>query len=385
MEFIDGVNTVLQQLRGKVVEELEVKFEFESILIDHLNNWISFAVSSLVKNLVLDLAPAEFVVVKNGYSVKNSYMFPIELFDGASISRMQHIKLSCISFRPRSLFRGFPNLMKLDLHLFEVSEMDLDAMLSGCANLEWLSFIRCHVNDELKVKQPLSRLLYLRIAHCSIKKVELHAKNLKTFVYHGVQLPIDLGEVKKLEIAELHLYGITFEYALCVLPSVLPGVQNFTLQTYYLPLEMPLLPENIGRFSQLRFLQLLLVVNYGESDNILSLASFLRAAPLIEELEVHFDASCLEGVGWGTLRSLPPHSYTYLRKVHITGFNGIMGQLEFLAHIVENAPALRILNIDPRKKLGRCRCTASDFLASRTSVRSKLNGKILPGTEVNIL
>jgi hypothetical protein len=71
--------------------------------------------------------------------------------------------------------------------------------------------------------------------------------------------------------------------------------------------------------------------------------------------------------------------------VHITGFNGIMGQLEFLAHIVENAPALRILNIDPRKKLGRCTCTASDFLASRASVRSKLNGKILPGTEVNIL
>ena len=100
---------------------------------------------------------------------------------------------------------------------------------------------------------------------------------------------------------------------------------------------------------------------------------------------MQFDASCLEGVGWGTLQSLPPHSYTYLRKVHITGFNGIMGQLEFLAHIVENAPALRILNIDPRKKLGRCRCTASDFLASRTSVRSKLNGKILPGTEVNIL
>jgi len=57
---------------------------------------------------------------------------------------------------------------------------------------------------------------------------------------------------------------------------------------------MPLLPENIGRFSQLRFLRLLLVVNYGESDNILSLASFLRAAPLIEELEVH--VSTLSGL-----------------------------------------------------------------------------------------
>ncbi|XP_021310641.1 F-box/FBD/LRR-repeat protein At1g13570 isoform X2 [Sorghum bicolor] len=286
-EFIDGVNTVLQQLHGKVVEELDVKIEFESILVDHLNNWISFAVSSLMKNLVLDLAPAKFV------DEKDRYMFPIELFDGASISRIQHIKLSCVSFRPRSLFRGFPNLRKLDLHLFDASEMELDDMLSGCANLEWLSFIRCQVNDELKVKQPLSRLLYLRIAYCSIKKVELHAKNLKTFVYRGVQLPIDLGEVKKLETAELRLYGVTFEYVLSVLPSVLPGVQNFTLKTSYLP-EMPLLLENIGIFSQLRFLRLLLRVNCSESNNILSLASFLRAAPLIEELEVH--VSTLSGL-----------------------------------------------------------------------------------------
>uniref|UniRef100_A0A0A8XU05 F-box domain-containing protein n=1 Tax=Arundo donax TaxID=35708 RepID=A0A0A8XU05_ARUDO len=377
-EFIDGVNTVLQQLRGKVVEELEVKVEFDSILVDHLDSWINFAVSSCTKNLALDLAPAEFV------GVKDRYMFPIELFDSASIPRIQHIQLSCISFRPHSPFRGFPNLKKLDLHLFDVSVLDLDDMLSGCPNLEWLSFIRCRVSDELKVKQPLSRLLYLHIAHCTITKVELRAENLKTFVYHGGRLPIDLGQVKNLETAELRLYGITFEYVLSVLPNVLLGVQNVTLQTSYLPLEMPLFLENISSFSRLKFLRLLLFVSCRESDNIVSLASFLRAAPLIEELEMHFDASCLEGVGWGTLRSLPG-SYNYLRKVHITGFNGIKGQLEFLVHIVENAPVLEVLTVDPRKKLGLCQCNASDFMASRDSVRSELDGKILPSTEVHIL
>lgn len=231
-KFIDSVNTVLRQLHGKVFEDLEVKVEFDGILVDHLNNWIRFAVSSLMKNLTLDLAPVEFV------GFKERYMFPIELFDSASISRMQHIQLSCISFRPCSPFSGFSNLKKLDLHLFDVSEMDLDKMLSGCANLEWLSFIRCHVNDELKVKQPLSQLLYLRIAYCIITKVELCAENLKTFVYYGAQLPIELGQVKQLETAELRLYGITFEYVLTELPDVLLGVQNFTLRTSYLPLEV---------------------------------------------------------------------------------------------------------------------------------------------------
>ncbi|CAN6198451.1 unnamed protein product [Urochloa humidicola] len=346
-KFIDGVNTVLQQLCGK--------------------------------NLALDLAPAEFM------GFKDRYLFPIELFDSASISRIQHIQLSCISLKPCSPFRGFPNLKKLDLHLFDVSEMDLDEMLSGCANLQWLSLIRCCVDDALKVKRPLPHLLYLRVAHCSITKVELRADNLKTFVYHGIQLPIYLGQVSQLETAELRIYGITLEYVLTVLPDVLLGVQNITLRTSYLPLKMPLLLENVGKFSQLRVLQLLVFISCLESDNILSLVSFLRAAPMIEELEMHFDASCFEGVARETLRSLPPCSYNYLRKVHITGFNGIKGQLEFLVHIVENAPALKVLTIDPRKKLGLCKCSESNFLASRASVRRELERKLLLGTEVNIL
>jgi len=232
-------------------------------------------------------------------------------------------------------------LRKLDLDLFDASEMDLNEMLSGCSNLEWLSFNRCDVNDELKVKQPLSRLLYLCIAHCNIRKVVLCAENLKTFVYYGGRLPIDLGQVKQLETAELRLYCITFEYVLTELPDVLRGVQNLTLRTSYLPLEKPLLLENIGSFPQLRFLRLTFLVRYHDSDNILSLASFLRAAPLIEELEMHFDAH-FAGMGCGIFRSLPPCPYNYLRKVHFTGFNGIKGQREFLLHIVENAPALKV-------------------------------------------
>jgi len=199
-------------------------------------------VSSLIKNLALDLAPGEFVAVnirdKRFVDTKDRYTFPIELFNSASISRIRHIQLSCVSFRPPSPFRGFPNLRKLDLDLFDASEMDLNEMLSGCSNLEWLSFNRCDVNDELKVKQPLSRLLYLCIAHCNIRKVVLCAENLKTLVYHGGRLPIELGQVKQLETAELRLYGITFEYVRTELPEFICCVQNLTFQTSYLPLEV---------------------------------------------------------------------------------------------------------------------------------------------------
>ncbi|GJN00676.1 hypothetical protein PR202_ga17872 [Eleusine coracana subsp. coracana] len=60
----------------------------------------------------------------------------------------------------------------------------------------------------------------------SITKVELHAENLRTFVYHGERLPIDLGQAKHLETADLRLYGFTFEYVLSVLPGALDVVPS---------------------------------------------------------------------------------------------------------------------------------------------------------------
>jgi len=51
--------------------------------------------------------------------------------------------------------------------------------------------------------------------------------------------------------------------------------------------QSPALLENSSNFSQLKHLKLLLLHSPEDLDSILSLASFLRAAPLIEELEIH--------------------------------------------------------------------------------------------------
>uniref|UniRef100_A0A0D9VUD9 SWIM-type domain-containing protein n=1 Tax=Leersia perrieri TaxID=77586 RepID=A0A0D9VUD9_9ORYZ len=45
-KFIDNVNNALRIHCGNMVEVLEVKVEFDHQLVDHLNNWVSFAVSS---------------------------------------------------------------------------------------------------------------------------------------------------------------------------------------------------------------------------------------------------------------------------------------------------------------------------------------------------
>jgi hypothetical protein len=144
--FVDNVNLVLQKYRGKEVKKLEVKFAFDSMLADHLSYWIRSAVSSRVKSIAFDLVPIRW----RGH--RDRYVFPLELFDSESISRLQHIQLSFVSLKLPAHFRGFQNLRKLDLNLLHVTRNDLENMLSNCDSLEWLSIVRCHLNDELRVE-----------------------------------------------------------------------------------------------------------------------------------------------------------------------------------------------------------------------------------------
>lgn len=144
-KFINNVNSILQQHHGKLVEVLEVQIEFNAMLIDHLNNWVSFATSSHPKNLAFDLAP------KNFGGRDDHYIFPFELLD---TSRLQSFQVSFVSLKLPSHFSGFCNLKKLDLHILHVSRKDLQDMLSSCPSLEWLSLVRCYLNDELKFDRP---------------------------------------------------------------------------------------------------------------------------------------------------------------------------------------------------------------------------------------
>uniref|UniRef100_A0A0E0DDR5 At1g61320/AtMIF1 LRR domain-containing protein n=1 Tax=Oryza meridionalis TaxID=40149 RepID=A0A0E0DDR5_9ORYZ len=103
------------------------------MLVDHLNDWVSFAVSSLTKFLAFDLTPARFG------TLDNRYLFPFELI------------------------HSFPNQKRLDLHAVYTSGKDLEVVLSNCCGFEWLSILRCQLHDELKVDHPLPSLLYLSV------------------------------------------------------------------------------------------------------------------------------------------------------------------------------------------------------------------------------
>ncbi|WVZ82066.1 hypothetical protein U9M48_029373 [Paspalum notatum var. saurae] len=377
-QFINNVKEVLKPRHGMVVETLEIKIEFDRSLVDHLDNWISFAAASWTKNLALDLAPKRY-----GTSTER-YMFPFELLGEETMSRLQQIQLSFVSFKLPSQFSGFPKLKRLDLFLLHVTRKDLQDMLSGCSKLEWLSIARCDLEDELIVDRPLPHLLYFRVEHCKMTKIKikLHAENLRTYIYKGFELPVHTIQAHELKVADIAVTNFTdFEHALTVLPEMLTGVEKLTLQA---PLELrsPELLKNSSKFAQLKHLKLLLNRPF-IIDNILSLASFLRAASLIEDVEIHFDIDDLKNVKTRPLRNLPKCQYKHLRNIYITGFKGSPGQAELLVHAVENAPALEVITIDTSNRVGNHLSQNVGSTGARIA-RSCLEGKISPKTKLHI-
>ncbi|CAL5051689.1 unnamed protein product [Urochloa decumbens] len=379
LNFVEKVNRVLRLQHGKVVETLEIKVEFYMILAFHLDRWVRFAATSRTKNLSLDLVPKSY----GTYS--DWYVFPSEVLDGEFTSRLQQIQLSFVSFKLPSQFSGFPKLKRLDLNLLRVTRMDLQDMLSGCSKLEWLSIVNCDLEDELIVDRPLSHLQYLRIACCKMTKIELHATKLKTFIYHAAQLPdfptitIQAQELKDADIAVTD--STTFEHALTALPKMFARVQNLSLRAYLREKPAAFL-ENSSKFSQLK--HLVLYHSDKESDNILYLASFLRAAPLLEELEIHFNIKGGSSADTWHLRNLPKCPYKHLRSICITGFKGDHAQAELLVHAVENAPALEVVTIDPANKLSIYSSQVDERLGASIARRC-LEGKILPKTKLHIV
>jgi hypothetical protein len=204
-KFVDGVNAVVLNFHGRVVEEFSVEFEFDAMLVVCLDSWVDFAVSSRTKSIALHLLPAKGRRVDH-----DRYVFPSHLLDGESISRLQRLQLSFVSFRPPPEFGGFPALRKLDLNYVDITRKDLQAILCNCSNLEWLSLVRCFLNDELKLDHLFSGLRHLTVAYCKVTRIQLQVTKLLTLVHRGDFVPIVINQHSKLENAHIQFFRGNF-------------------------------------------------------------------------------------------------------------------------------------------------------------------------------
>lgn len=385
-QFVNIVNTILYQHQGKTIERFELRLTVDVLaqLFDQLDDWVRYAVSSRTKNLILhvSLTPLDVFHYKR-------YVFPVQLLDAGSC--LQHIQLAHVLLKVPSQFVGFPNLRRLGLYSTRVSASDMQCMVSNCPNIEWLDLFMVHLNDELKVDRPLSCLLYLRLSDCRVTTIELNAPKLQTFIFQGRLVPIHLGESSELHNIVIHSYTLTLEQAICSFADAYPLVQRLTLcHTCALP-KFPWRLDNTSSFSHLRYLQLLLNIFSEHANDILSIAYFLEAAPFLQEFDLEFRSSCMDVVP-GPLRIFPygQDKYKYLTIFRVFEFRGEKSKVELIVHVVQNAPSLENLTIDPRRQHVLDDSPASEAEEKRLSeirhiAKSLIGIKLSPKTKFNVV
>ncbi|KAM0902482.1 hypothetical protein ACQ4PT_019265 [Festuca glaucescens] len=249
--FLDMADAILRQRRGSVVEQLEIRVDAAAVQLvsRRLDDWVRFAAEARAKSLTLHVSS----VLPSWMRPSDLYALPLQLLDDGGVSSLQHIHLSCVLLKLPS--PSLPKLKRLGLCYAHVSAADFGDMLSNCPNLEWLDLYYVHLNDELKVDRPFSRLRYLRLADCSVTQIKLTATDLATFIFQGRSLPsIDLGETPRLCDVNVYCHEITMEHALSSLSDAFPMVQRLSFHSITIELEFPWRLENASRFPHLRHL-----------------------------------------------------------------------------------------------------------------------------------
>lgn len=222
-KFIERVDSILKNHCTTKVNKFAIKFGLSREHTSHINRWVSFAISSKARVVILDLSPNRRPLARNDYG------FPFQLFNGQSGSYLQALQLRCVTLHPPPDFCGFANLKMLSLE-FVIKSQDLHNLLSKCCVLEWLSIWKCFQLPSLRVRKPLSRLQYLRVWDCAFHEIEFHAPNLMTFEYRGFPISMNLNECLKLKTATITLLNETLEYVLTGIPCILPHVDTLCVE-----------------------------------------------------------------------------------------------------------------------------------------------------------
>ncbi|GJN04692.1 hypothetical protein PR202_ga22259 [Eleusine coracana subsp. coracana] len=344
--FIGRVTSVVRQMKSASLRKLVVIFPLLQRDAHHIDTWVSLSVACRARRIIFYLCPDVENIDSN-----EVYSFPLHLFSSDNC-----VKSLCLRFVSLMLHPGmsnFTNLKKLGLHMVSISG-DLQSLLSQCDVLEWLSLTWCSL-PHLIICQPLCRLRYLEVHHCSLQKLDLQAPNLTEFELTNSPIPARLGECVNLSVAKIVLLSSSdcFDYVCAELPGALYHVQdtlsiNMTIRT-----EFQGFAEGVAMFNNVKHLILNIDIEGGTnySSGILRLTWLLKLAPCLEELELnmycHGPPIYVRQLDSSSF--LCPHSH--LKTVRMTGFYGIRGQLELALHILRSAKVLERLIIDPKIKV----------------------------------
>ncbi|XAR65165.1 hypothetical protein NMG60_11009178 [Bertholletia excelsa] len=354
------------------IERFKVYFSFyRNKYGGYLDRWISFAISRGVEELELDLLEVDHYLA---VPVRGRiYDFPCDhlINDG--------------NIRQTNLL-GFNTLKILYLRWVDLRSNDhVSNLLSSCPMLEWLSLHECAGLHCLRIVHPsCARLQYLNVCQCvGLNAIEVRGINIEKFEYKGCRIDFVFNEVTQLKTVFSHLVQWRMDACdVLTIPSLLnslPHVETWLLFCSFCK-KAELLPHEFPTFSKLKTLS---IVEIATSQRDLSrLATFLKAFPSLERLELHHLFYDDLPRGWVQTSFLSPfyeikqlclcylsqlhtlHSleeegemkrvagcpHERLREVLITGAIGHVHEIEIAVCLLKNAVLLEKMTIDPRPR-----------------------------------
>ncbi|KAL6594635.1 hypothetical protein ACP70R_048373 [Stipagrostis hirtigluma subsp. patula] len=290
--FIDTVNLVLRKHSGLGVNKIAIKFELGKEQSKDIDGWVSFAIASKAKAVILKFS--------------------------LYVDRMKTIIASHIIFSTTKMHHTFSSPVLQDFQYF----------LLKCPALEWLSIRLCSQLHNLHAVEPLQQLKFLSVQHCATKKIELNAPNLTTFEYRGrSKVVIALHESLKLKTVSIAFsFDEHLGYFFTELPNGIPHTETLHVTVLWATRFIPGFTQAPFKFIYLRHLTMKITITTCRRFVMLCI-----------------DCECPPRRDVITDR--PHHN---LRSACITGYNGNGGQVALVKYILRNAVQLERMVIDPK-------------------------------------
>ncbi|CAO2205675.1 unnamed protein product [Urochloa humidicola] len=369
-EFIETVNSIVQQHSGVGLNSFCIRYGLEKKSSDHLDRWIRFATAGKAKIIDINLWSKKYI----GRPRKEVYHFPLGALGDQDGPFIQSLFLTDVSIESKSDICGFTKLRRLLLHSVQIIG-DLASLLLNCPSLEDLKLIKCSGLTDLSIPHQLDKLRHLLLSDMCVQMVDFHVPGLAHFEYTGDVIPIVLHGCSKLEKA-----AVTFNqddkalgHAFTAIPSIsavevliMHAVMQERHPVWGSQVHMVTRPTCI--FMNLRHLtcEIKIVTDHPNSySGLLQLASYLEFAPQLETLHLHMFYYTLSDSSWKEEVTGEATSFMrgldHLKTVYMSGFRGFRAQVELLFGILEKGTAIEHVTLEPQVKL-RCARVVNAFI-----------------------
>ncbi|KAL6880245.1 hypothetical protein ACP4OV_011810 [Aristida adscensionis] len=275
------------------------------------------------------------------------YNFPLNHFTDPRGNQLHRLFLwNCSLETMPANFNGFCHLVTLGLRSVSVVDAVVLNIMSTCRALQFLHLRECH--QLINLRTCHAQLVWMEVHDCnSLTSISVHAEKLESFSYLGHKADIDYEYAPVLWKLRAHFLKNNECPLDCI--GAVPKLQTLALQ-FPSHLQVSRILQQSERFAGLKEIMLCIMTSW--QNNINSVAYLLRAAPLVETLQLEVYGGLQQpsklNIKW-------PKNFTPTRlgTVRTGGFSGELELVWLLVFLLRKSPVLKTLLLDTHQSLYR--------------------------------